>query len=251
MVLLAYTAWGQTATRTETGTITRTTATGTTTTTYTRTQKMDSTTIVKDSTGRRYTFNEWHDKMLSGGYSLHKRGMPDDTLNEFTLVKMSDTDLAKMRAMRSKLPADESGVIKTGAKFNFVKAKAIDGYQVLPDKLAGKIVVINFWFINCMPCRAEMPELNKLVEAYANNPDVVFIGIATDEKDKIEEFLKATPFAYHHIADGRKLADIYQVKSYPTNVIVGKDGNIKKHTMGYGPGTLDEFKEMIDEALAK
>jgi thiol-disulfide isomerase/thioredoxin len=95
-----------------------------------------------------------------------------------------------------------------------------------------------------------MPELNKLVESYANNLDVVFIGVATDGKDKIEEFLKTIPFQYHHIADGRKLADIYQVKGYPTNVIVGKDGNIKKHSLGYGAGSLDDYKKIIDEQLA-
>jgi len=252
LLALACTANGQVATITDSGTITRTNADGTVTTkSFTRRRTMDSTTIVKDSTGRRYTYNEWHDKMLSGGYRLQKKGAPDDTLNEYTLAKMSEADLARIRAMRASMPVDETGVIRTGAKFNFIKAKAIDGYEVMPDKLAGKVVLVNFWFTTCVPCRTEMPELNKLVEAYANNPDVVFIGVATDGKDKIEEFLKTTPFQYHHIADGRKLADIYHVKGYPTNVIVGKDGNIKKHSMGYGPGTLDDFKKVIDGELAK
>lgn len=251
LIALVYTASGQVATRTETGTITRTTAAGTTTRSYTRTRTMDSTTIVKDSTGRRYSYNEWHDKILSGGYMLRKNGAPADSLNEYTLAKMSDADLARIRAMRASMPVDETGVIRTGAKFNFVKAKTIDGYEVSPDKLVGKVVVLNFWFINCVPCRTEMPELNKITEAYANNPNVVFIGVCTDDKDKIDEFLKTTPFQYHHIADGKKLGEIYQVKGYPTNVIIGKDGNVKKHNMGYGLGSLDGFKKVIDEELAK
>lgn len=251
LVMLAYTARGQVATRTETGTITRTSAAGTITKSYTRTRTMDSTTVVKDSTGHQYNYNEWHDKILSGSYMLRKNGAPGDASDEYTLVKMSDADLARVRAMRAGMGADETGVIRTGAKFNFVKAKTIDGYEVLPEKLMGKVVVINFWFINCVPCRTEMPELNKIADAYANNPNVVFIGVCTDDKDKIEEFLKTTPFQYHHIADGKKLAEMYQVKGYPTNVIVGKDGNIKKHSMGYGPGTLDEFKKVIDEELTK
>ncbi|MGN6395768.1 MAG: TlpA family protein disulfide reductase [Mucilaginibacter sp.] len=251
MVLLGHIAWGQTATITETGTITRTTAAGITTKSFSRTHVMDSTTLVKDSMGRRYAYKEWHDKVLSGGYMLRKNSAPDDSSDNYMLVKLSDADLARIKAMRSKMNPDESGVIRTGAKFNFVRAKAIDGYEVLPDKLAGKVVIINFWFIGCAPCRAEMPELNKIATAYTNNPDVVFIGVSTDEKDKIEEFLKTSPFQYHHIPDGRKLAAMYQVKGYPTNVIVGKDGNIKKHSMGYGPGMLDDFSKVIAEELAK
>lgn len=251
LLTLAYTARGQVAIITDTGTITQKNSDGTVTTkSFTRRITMDSTTIVKDSTGRRYTYNEWHDKMLSGSYRLQKKGTPDDGLNEYTLAKMSDADLARIRAMRASMPVDETGVIRTGARFNFVKAKTIDGYEVVPDKLAGKVVVMNFWYVACVPCRTEIPELNKLVETYANNPNVVFIGVARDDKDKIEEFLKTMPFQYHHIADGKKLAEIYQVKGYPTNVIVGKDSNIKKHSTGYSLGGLDDFKKIIDEQLA-
>ena len=34
------------------------------------------------------------------------------------------------------------------------------------DKLKGKLIVINFWFVECKPCIMEMPDLNKLVEKY-------------------------------------------------------------------------------------
>ena len=39
--------------------------------------------------------------------------------------------------------------------------------------LKGKVVVINFWFVECKPCVIEMPELNEIVEKYKSE-EVVF-----------------------------------------------------------------------------
>ena len=41
-------------------------------------------------------------------------------------------------------------------------------------KTKGKIVVMNCWYITCSMCVKEMPELNKLVKKYKNNPNLTF-----------------------------------------------------------------------------
>ena len=53
---------------------------------------------------------------------------------------------------------------------------------------------MNFWFINCPPCRAEIPELNKLVDSFKTNDKVVFIAVALDDKQSLETFLEQSPF---------------------------------------------------------
>lgn len=59
----------------------------------------------------------------------------------------------------------------------------------------GKILVINYWATWCQPCREEMPGFSRLQERYRNN-GVQFIGISTDEADKIIDFQKLTPVNY-------------------------------------------------------
>jgi len=247
LIALSLAANAQVATETITGTSTRTTAAGTTTTVIKRATNIDSNTVVKDSTGTRYAYNDWHKLILTGQYSLRSNNKLTDSTKEFTLVKRSVADIARVKMMMP--PPDETGVIKTNEPLELFKAKDIEGYKLDPKSLEGKIVVLNFWFINCPPCRQEIPELNKIVATYANNPDIVFIGVATDEKDKLKEFLKENPFAYHIVSDGRELAARYGIKGYPTNVIIGKDGKVKLHSMGYGPYTLDSFDKTIDAAL--
>ncbi|WP_083620276.1 TlpA disulfide reductase family protein [Mucilaginibacter sp. OK098] len=97
------------------------------------------------------------------------------------------------------------------------------------------------------PCQDEIPELNKIALSYANNPNIIFIAVALDEKDDLKKFLKDNPFAYHIVDDGKEIAAQYEIKSYPTSVILDKEGKVRFHTMGYGPYTLDGFTKTIEE----
>jgi peroxiredoxin len=97
---------------------------------------------------------------------------------------------------------------------------------------SGKIVLLKFWFTNCTPCIEEMPELNKLVEEFKGNPEVVFIAPAVDEKDKTEAFLKKRTFNYTVLPEAYDLTDTYAVQGYPTHVVIGKDGKVAKVITG-------------------
>ena len=68
------------------------------------------------------------------------------------------------------------------------KAATLDGANVSLENLKGKITVLNFWFINCGPCRGEMPELNKIVDEFKEH--VRFLAFATDSAEDLRDFLK-------------------------------------------------------------
>ncbi|MEO6114814.1 MAG: TlpA disulfide reductase family protein [Pseudolysinimonas sp.] len=52
------------------------------------------------------------------------------------------------------------------------------GTKVSSADYSGKVVVLNFWYADCPPCRLEAPDLEKLNQKYSSQ-GVVFLGVNT------------------------------------------------------------------------
>lgn len=115
--------------------------------------------------------------------------------------------------------------------------------------LKGKVVVLNFWFINCPPCKQEIPELNKVVEDYKAK-EVLFLAVALDEYRALSDFLSETNFKYKIVDGGRWFAESHGVKSYPTHVVLDKEGKVVYHTSGLSTGTIPWLRKAIDGVLS-
>lgn len=120
----------------------------------------------------------------------------------------------------------------------------------------GKTVFINFWATWCPPCRAEMPDIQKLYETYDTEGDdaLVVLGIAAPgmgserSEEGIKDFLDEHGYTYPVLMD--TTGDIfmgYGVFSYPTTFMIDKDGNV----FGYASGQLSEdmMKSIIKQTM--
>jgi thiol-disulfide isomerase/thioredoxin len=132
----------------------------------------------------------------------------------------------------------------------FFSVTDINGNEYSLDSLKGKIIVMNFWFVECKPCVIEIPELNNLVEKYKNK-DVVFLGFATNEKSRIDSFLKKKDFSYNIITNSIEIAQTYKVSGYPTHTIIDKNSKIVYSTSGLGPTTINDIEKTIDNLIKK
>ncbi len=93
----------------------------------------------------------------------------------------------------------------------------------------GKIILLKCWFIQCVACVEEFPILNKLVEDNNKRNDILYISLAMDEKSELEAFLKKKPFSYTVVPSARDfMMDDLLISSFPTHILVGKDGKIIK-----------------------
>jgi peroxiredoxin len=206
--------------------------------------QVTKTSLIKDSTGKTYDYTECLVILTSGEYELKPINL-NSAKDGFLLLRLSPEEQLK-RLTESKKPL-ESTDFKTGKKFSSFEATDIAGNKVNTDDLKGKILVINFWFINCFPCRLERPYLNQLVNEYKSDTEVVFIAVSLDPKEKLEEFLKDNPFDYIIIPDGNKIVKKYPITSYPTHVIINKEGKIAFHTVSYNAVTGYWMRKMIEE----
>lgn len=200
--------------------------------------------VVKDTAGTVYPYAIWRQLLVTGHYNVRPEN-PADANSAFIITRLSEEEYEQKMASLPK--PRESTAFKTGATFSYFKTTDINGNKVNSKSLEGKILVLNFWFINCPPCRMEMPELNKLVEEYRNDSAVLFIAIGLDDKNSIKSFLKTNPFNYTIIDDGRFLANEYKIGSYPTNVIITPDGKVYFHSVGLSSNTVYWLKKSIAE----
>ncbi len=199
--------------------------------------------IVKDSSGTIYPMQTWKALLATGRYSL-KANKGDN--NSFLLVRISDEEFEKL--VKNIAKPKESVAFKPGSNFQHIKDRSINNEKINTKKLAEKIIVLNFWFIKCPPCVQEMPELNKIVEEYKNDSNVVFIAVALDEDYDIKQFLKKQPFKYNIIGNGKHIAGNYGVRSYPTHVVISPEGKIHFSSTGYsGIATTTWLKKSIEE----
>ncbi len=109
----------------------------------------------------------------------------------------------------------------------------------------GKTVFLNFWATWCPPCRAEMPDIQKIYDSYQDNGDdsLVILGIAgpgqgrETTQEGIADFLEENGYTYPVLMDltGEQFLN-YGAYALPTTFMIDKDGNV----FGYVSGQLNE-----------
>ncbi len=124
----------------------------------------------------------------------------------------------------------------------------INGMDYSLESLKGKIVVVNFWFTACAPCRKEIPELNKLVEKYTDQ-EVVFLAFAKDDTKNIQTFLEKQVFNYSIIPNANEFVKQYEIQAFPTNLIIDQSSKIVFVTESYSSETVDAIDENVEVLL--
>lgn len=101
--------------------------------------------------------------------------------------------------------------------------------------LAGKPVVVNFWFPSCPPCRAELPDLQQAFEKYGGQ-GVAFVGVqqlGLDSAVAGKQFWSDLGVTFPAFPDvGSKAQVAYEVLSYPTTIFIDSQHNIVRKWTG-------------------
>ncbi len=91
----------------------------------------------------------------------------------------------------------------------------------------GRIVLVNFWATWCLPCRVEMPALDRL-EAAMGGPDFAVLPIALDREgaDIVVPYYEELGLASLPIAIDaeNRIANALGIRALPTTILVNRDG---------------------------
>lgn len=153
------------------------------------------------------------------------------------------------KAYWKNINADKKKVKKLkGSKMADFKLKDEKGKTFSKSDYDNKLTVYNFWFTGCRPCLVEMPQLNELVDKYGDQ--VNFVAPTFESANVVNKFLTKRPFKYQVLVDGTDLVKQMNITSYPTHLIVNKEGEIVD-VIQYGSETIGNTIEKVIKSNLK
>ncbi len=129
--------------------------------------------------------------------------------------------------------------------------KTLDGMSGTLAGLRGKVVVLDCWFISCPGCNIEKASLNKLVESFHGDTNVVFLSIATDGEKALRHFIEKTESKFKIVPNGYPICQKIGVTGFPTHIIIGMDGRTLGNELGGSEHEDEQMRPKILEALGK
>lgn len=152
--------------------------------------------------------------------------------------KMSGLLLALAAAIAAPASAKELKVGDAAPEFELT---LIDKSKVKLSELRGQVIVLNFWATWCVPCRTELPILDRYYELRSRHGLKVF-AVATE--DSLPLYRMKPLFAAMSIPSARRIKGPYGViKGLPTNYVIDRAGVIRYAKAG--AFTVDSLNALL------
>ncbi len=129
----------------------------------------------------------------------------------------------------------EKNLLPVGAKVPDLTLKTPEGKEVKFSEVfkKNKATLINFWFYNCVACRAELPHVQKI---YADAKDKGLAVLALnrgDTPERVTEYWRSSGFTFYALMAPDEVHQKFGVRAYPTNYIVNNKGEVVARFVGF------------------
>jgi thiol-disulfide isomerase/thioredoxin len=154
-------------------------------------------------------------------------GLGDFLLQSFDEVARSAGPAPVVRNAQAKSP------------FDFTLREAENGAPLALQSLKGKVLVLNFWATWCGPCRALAPLLEHVQAEFQGDAGVEFLGANCDEDESLVAPFLATEKPKLHMVFADGLDRLLAVNSFPTVLVLDREGKIVYRSEGYGDESFE------------
>lgn len=130
------------------------------------------------------------------------------------------------------------------------------GEELSSAEVAGDVVVVNFWYAACGPCRVEAPDLEAVWQDFQDE-QVSFVGVNTyDQAGTARSFAEQFGITYPSIMDVDEgavtlaFAEVTPMNATPTTLVLDSEGRVAARIIGQldGPSIL---KTLVSDTLAE
>ncbi|MDE0421283.1 MAG: TlpA disulfide reductase family protein [Gammaproteobacteria bacterium] len=124
--------------------------------------------------------------------------------------------------------------------------RRLDGSDEKLSAYAGKVLLLDFWATWCGPCVGALPDLRELAAAHPKDHFEILAISVDEEVETVIEFMEdePMPWAQWHVGNKSELIGSWQIRAYPTYMVIDAQGEILARGLG-----LAESRSLIEEAL--
>lgn len=128
---------------------------------------------------------------------------------------------------------------------------APDGKKVSLKDFRGKIVLLNFWASWCVPCREEMPSMEKLYQEFKDKNFTILAVAVKDRRQDSIAFVKELKLTYPIALDPEgQVGMTYGAWGLPATYLIGPKGEGLARGWGpadwYSPAARQLIADLID-----
>jgi peroxiredoxin len=149
---------------------------------------------------------------------------------------------ASVEDEQTNIQAKKSRVIKLDKDLANFKFEGLDGRSYTNKDLKGKKVVLNFWFIACPPCRAEMPSLNALKAKY---PHWLFLAPTFEKSTAVRVFLSRQNFEFTILLTHKHWLQQQGIHTYPRHLILDEKGKVRYDSQVAGSHSVEKLEQAM------
>lgn len=136
---------------------------------------------------------------------------------------------------------DEVGLGAIGDRAPIVREPApdfvlrdLDGRVVKLSNLKGKVVWVNFWASWCVPCKRELPDIQKLYDEKRGAGLVVLEVNYQEDADTARGFFEARSLSLPLLLDNSgSVYEEYRLQGLPDSFFVDREGNLAAMQFGF------------------
>jgi peroxiredoxin len=121
-------------------------------------------------------------------------------------------------------------------------ATTLAGTTVRLGELRGQVVFLNFWATWCVPCRAEMPAMERVNQAFRGHPFRMLAVNLQEPPDTIRKFVDELELTFDIVLDPTgEITRNYSVNNLPLTYLIDKQGMIVARAIGERPWDEDAY----------
>jgi peroxiredoxin len=137
--------------------------------------------------------------------------------------------------------------LPTGQPAPLFSARTIGGQPFHLRDLRGQVVLLDFWAVDCPPCRVEMPRLQALQQKYGSR-GLHIIGVTQMEPRPAaaRRALHQLGVTYPALLDpGERIGKQYRLEAHPTTVLIDRQGVVRRVETGFLLGDEKEIEAAL------